>query len=258
MSVSYFTNSKGIKLAFVHSQSSEQGVKMPVLVFLGGFKSDMGGTKALFLEERCRNLRQEYLRFDYSGHGQSEGEFVNGTIGSWLNDAREIISSVIQASEVIVVGSSMGGWLGLRLLIDSPEGDFRIKGMIGVAAAPDFTKDVMADLTAEQHLMLADEGYVKQPSDYDEPYIFTRRLFDDGEVQSLLSPAQPYKTQAMITLLQGRKDDLVHWTKAQRIAQAFDGPQTKVIFVDDGDHSLSQPDNLALLDEQISQMIKGV
>ncbi len=255
MGISYFSNAKGLKLAFVHNDADERGKDLPALVFLGGFKSDMSGTKALFLEERCQKRGQEFLRFDYSGHGESEGEFVDGTIGAWLEDTREILGSVIQASEIIVVGSSMGGWLALRLLIDPPEGKSQIKGMVGIAAAPDFTRDVMEQFTPEEHASLKENGRVEQANEYgDDPYIFTQSLIEDGEKQSLLDPAQPYKTQAMITLLQGRKDNSVHWTKAQRIEKAFDGSQTKVIFIDDGDHSLSQPDNLILLDEQIALM----
>lgn len=258
MSISYLSNSKGLKLAFVHSQADEQGGDLPALVFLSGFKSDMSGIKALFLEERCRRLGQEFLRFDYSGHGQSEGEFVDGTIGAWLDDTREMLAYAIKAAEVIVVGSSMGGWLALRLLIDSPKDVPQIKGVIGIAAAPDFTKDIMEQFTPEEYVSLKNNGRIEQPNEYsDEPYVFTRALFEDGEKQSLLDPVQPYKTQAMITLLQGRKDNSVHWTKAQRIAQAFDGPQTKVIFIDEGDHSLSRPSDLAVLDEQILQMTKG-
>ncbi len=256
MNISYFTNSKGLKLAFVHSKAGGQEKDLPAVVFLCGFKSDMNGTKALFLEERCIRAGQEYLRFDYSGHGQSEGAFEEGTIGGWLQDTREILGSVIEAPEIIVVGSSMGGWLALRLLIDPPEGNFRIKGVIGIAAAPDFTKDIMEQFSPEDYVQLKNNGRVEQANEYgDDPYIFTKSLFDDGKRQSLLDPEEPYKTRAMLTLLQGKKDNSVHWEKALRIEKAFDGPCTKVIFIEDGDHSLSQPDNLALLDEQISKMI---
>ncbi len=255
MCVSYFTNSRGLKLAYVHTKASEGGKQLPALVFLEGFKSDMDGSKALFLEERCRKLGQEYLRFDYSGHGRSDGAFVDGTIGEWLEDAREIIAHVIEAPELVLVGSSMGGWLALRLLIDPPAEGLQIKGVVGIAAAPDFTKDIKAQFSSEQFSMLEEKGYAEEPSDYDEPYIFTRALLEDGDKQCLLHPPKIYKINAVLTLLQGKKDTSVSWKKALRIKQAFDGPQTKVIFIDDGDHSLSQPENLALLDEQITLMM---
>ncbi len=255
MSVLYFTNNKGLKLAFVHNEANGGGKNMPALVFLGGLKSDMEGSKALFLEEQCRDRGQEFLRLDYSGHGKSEGAFVEGTIGEWLGDACAVIAHAVKAPEMIVVGSSMGGWIALRLLIDKPEGLPAIKCMIGIAAAPDFTKDIMAQLTPEELVDLKENGRVVQPSDYDEPYIFTRELFDDGEKQSLLAPSNPYKTTAVITLLQGKEDAVVPWKKALLIKEAFDGPRIEVIFVDDGDHSLSEPGNLSLLDEQISLML---
>jgi len=255
MSVSYFTNSKGIKLAYVHTKACGEGVDLPAVVFLGGFKSDMSGTKALFLEERCRKAGQEYLRLDYTGHGQSEGEFVDGTIGEWLEDSREIMSHVVESSEVIVVGSSMGGWLALRLLIDSQVGAAQIRGVVGIAAAPDFTKDIEAQLTPEQCVILEKTGRIEEDNEYDdEPYIFTQSLLDDGRTQSLLDSSEAYKISAKLTLLQGKEDISVPWEKASRIKQVFDGPQTEIIFIDDGDHSLSRPEDLALLDVQITLM----
>ncbi|MCK5374042.1 MAG: alpha/beta hydrolase [Alphaproteobacteria bacterium] len=255
MSVSYHTNSRGIKLAYVHSRASGAGEILPAVVFLGGFKSDMCGSKALYLEERCRKLGQEYLRFDYSGHGQSEGNFVDGTIGGWLDDAREVITHTIQVPQVILVGSSMGGWLALRLLLDLPQEEIQIKGVIGVAAAPDFTKDIEKHITSEQHAELEENGQIEEPNEYgDDPYIFTRALLDDGRKQSLLDPAEPYKINAVLTLLQGKQDNAVHWKKALQIRDAFERSQVNVIFVDDGDHSLSRLEDLILLDKQISCM----
>lgn len=255
MSISYFTNSNALKLAYVHTKSEEKGETLPALVFLEGFKSDMNGSKALFLEEQCRRRGQEFLRFDYSGHGYSEGEFVDGTIGAWLQDAREIIGNVIKASEVMLVGSSMGGWISLRLLIDQPEKMPKIAGVVGIAAAPDFTKDVKTRLSSEQLIDLEEKGYAQEPSGYDEPYIFTRELFEDGKKQCLLDPLTPYKIDAALTLLQGKKDDAVHWKKALRIEKVFDGPRTEVFFIDDGDHSLSRSEDLERLDEKIFSML---
>ncbi len=257
MCISYFSNNIGLKLAFVHSKADKLKTELPALVFLGGFKSDMNGTKAIFLENSCRKRGQEFLRFDYSGHGQSEGEFVNGTIGRWLCDACDIITHVIESSEIIIVGSSMGGWIALRLLINSLSKEFpSIRGVIGVAAAPDFTNDIMDQFTHKDHINLEKNGYIQEDNEYgNEPYIFTKQLFEDGKKQSLLNPKKPYKTQALITLLQGKMDKSVHWSKAQNIQKAFDSPRTKIVFIDNGDHSLSKADNLALLEEQILSMM---
>ena len=134
-------------LAYVHSvpdASSENN--MPAVMFLGGFKSDMEGTKALYLEEQCRAKGQEFMRFDYSGHGQSGGAFEQGTIGSWLSDACAVFQ-LIKSPRVVLVGSSMGGWISLRLLQKSADdesilGGKEISGLVGIAAAPDFTDDI--------------------------------------------------------------------------------------------------------------------
>ena len=257
MCASYYTNSHGVKLAYVHLKAEARGQGLPALVFLGGFKSDMSGTKALFLEERCRREGREFLRFDYTGHGESGGAFTDGTIGLWLEDAREMLVHVLEAQEVILVGSSMGGWLALRMLIDPlPEGGPQISGVVGIAAAPDFTVDLEAQMGPEERALLDAQGYIEEPNDYsEEPYIFTGSLFEDGRRQSLLHPERPYKTGARLLLLQGKEDHSVYWEKALQIEKAFDAPQSRVVFIEDGDHSLSRPEDLALLDEQITQML---
>ncbi len=148
MGVSYYKDNKSAyEIAYVHTQSTNQGEHLPCVMFLGGFKSDMEGTKATFLEAQCKMRGQEFVRFDYSGHGLSGGEFEDGTISSWTGDALAILDNVVQSKSVVMVGSSMGGWVALLALIKNPE---RLKAVIGIAAAPDFSKDVKAELTPEQ------------------------------------------------------------------------------------------------------------
>ncbi len=255
MGISEYINRDGIKLAYVHLEAKGDGKGLPAVLFLCGLKSDMNGSKALFLEERCRKLGQEYLRFDYAGHGQSGGSFVEGTIGSWLEDVREIYQHVLQSSEVVIVGSSMGGWLALRLLVEPPQKGARIQGVIGIAAAPDFTRDIEAQITAKQRRALEEEGYFEQSNEYsDEPYIFTRSLLEDGRKQSLLNPDEPYKIDAALVLLQGKQDNVVYWQKALQIKQSFDAPSIEVVFIDDGDHSLSRAQDLIVLDRILSAL----
>lgn len=249
MSIRYLNNSRSEKLAYIHYSATEQGEHLPTVMFLGGFKSDMEGTKAIYLQEQCQNRGQEFVRFDYTGHGISEGEFTDGTIGKWAQDATDILDNVV-SRDVILVGSSMGGWISLLLLLSRSE---RIKGVIGIAAAPDFTTDIENQMTEEQRQMVKDIDRLEVPNDYsDEPYIFTRALLEDGKKQSLLN--RTHNINAPLTLIQGKQDADVAWEKAIKIQECFKGANTQVIFVDDGDHRLSRPEDLELIDEQVRSM----
>lgn len=251
MSASFYQNKNGINLAYVHSPAVDKSEGLPAVMFLGGFKSDMDGTKAIFLEEECKRRGQEYLRFDYSGHGTSDGVFTEGTIGSWLGDAVEMLNH-IESLEIILVGSSMGGWIALRMLINTPD---KFKGVVGIAAAPDFTKEIEAGMTSEQRDMMVKTGILEVPNEYStEPYVFTQKFLDDGREQSILEPAEPYSINVPLILVQGKLDADVPWDKALQIEEAFDGSNVKVIFVEDGDHRLSHMQDLELIDQQICKI----
>lgn len=250
MSLSYYESSRGIKLAYIHKSPTKAGENIPAVMFLGGFKSDMEGTKARYLEEQCTNRGQEFLRFDYSGHGQSGGAFVDGTIGAWLQDAVEVMDHVLDGRDVILVGSSMGGWIALRMLL---AGAKAIKGVIGIAAAPDFTKDVERAMGQTEHEMMVRLDRLEVPNDYsDEPYIFTRALLEEGAQQCVLG--QEYSIQVPLILIQGKQDADVQWEKAVAIKQAFNGPQTNIIFIEDGDHSLSRESDLAIIGREVQAL----
>ena len=149
----------------------------PGLVFLGGFMSDMEGTKALHLESWAKARGQAFLRFDYSGHGQSEGVFEEGTIGAWAADAEAMLDALTTGRQILI-GSSMGGWIALLLAKKRPE---RLAGLVTIAAAPDFTEDgFWAGLNDAQRADLIQHGKVELPSDYDAPYTITRRLIEEG------------------------------------------------------------------------------
>lgn len=240
MSVQYINNRRGEKLAYVHVQAKDES--LPAVMFLGGFKSDMQGTKALFLEEFCTSRAQEFVRFDYAGHGLSEGEFADGTVGMWADDAQDILDNILKR-DVILVGSSMGGWIALLLLLRRAD---RVKGVIGIAAAPDFTRDIESKMSADESKMMAETGRIEVPNEYsDDPYIFTQALLDDGEQNSLLGV--DHNIDVPLTLIQGKLDNSVQWEKADKIQSCFHGPKTDVIFIDDGDHSLSRPQDLEIL-----------
>ena len=250
MSPSYYETPTGRRLAYVHTPHSSDGAGLPTVVFLGGFKSDMEGTKATHLEQLCADQGQEFLRFDYSGHGQSDGAFVDGTIGAWKQDAIDIMDHVLKGRRAIVIGSSMGGWIALRLL---SEGREDIKGVIGIAAAPDFTKDIENKMSEAEKEMMNRIGRLEVPNDYsDEPYIFTQALLKDGAHQSVLD--QEHVISVPLVLIQGKLDVDVPWEKALKIEEKFQGPDTKIIFIEDGDHSLSRPQDLSILSQEVKRL----
>ncbi len=233
-------------IAYVYTAPSGEGKSLPSVMFCGGFKSDMDGTKALYLEEQCKARGQAFIRFDYRGHGQSDGEFIDGTIGLWKQDAADVMQNIIKGS-VILVGSSMGGWISLLLLDQYAD---KIAGMIGIAAAPDFTTGMYnEDLTEELRIELHDKGFVSLPNDYsDEPYIITKALIDDGNNQLFMNTR--HKCAMPIRLVQGMKDADVPWQTAHRIKNVVEG-DVEVFLVEDGDHRLSRPQDLELIDEQL-------
>ncbi len=251
MSVSYFFKSDENRLAYVRIAASENNYSSPAVMFLGGFKSDMMGTKAMYLQDKCVASGCEFVRFDYSGHGLSDGEFVDGTIGSWKMDAQYILDNVVTSKEVVLVGSSMGGWISLRLLIDNPS---RIKGVIGIAAGPDFTKDIENKMGQGEVEMLERLGRLEVPNDYgDDPYIFTQRLLEDGREQSVLHGE--YDISCPLTIIQGKLDADVPWEKALKIKECFKGRETKVHLIDDGDHRLSRDEDLEIIYNAIKEMV---
>lgn len=220
----------------------------PAVVFLGGFKSDMGGTKAVFLEDWARNQGTAFLRFDYSGHGESGGEFTDGAIGDWFADAKAAIGLI--AGPVILVGSSMGGWISLLLARAMPE---RVAGLVTIAAAPDFTEDSMwANATTGQREALMNEGQIALPSEYGEPYIITRRLIEDGRGHLVLR--DPLHLPFPVRFLQGTADKDVDMAVALRLLDHAQGPDMRLTLVDGADHRFSDARCLALIAASITDL----
>jgi pimeloyl-ACP methyl ester carboxylesterase len=174
----FLITAQGRKIAYHKTDGEGPGV-----VFLGGFASDMSGSKATYLEAWAREKGRAFIRFDYSGHGESSEKFVDGCIGEWADDAYEVISHLTDGPQVLV-GSSMGGWISLLMAKRMPA---RIAGLVGIAAAPDFTEDSMGDWMDDiKRAKLAREGVVFIPSDYGDPYPITNKLIKDGRKQLVL------------------------------------------------------------------------
>lgn len=241
----YMETPQGRRIAYHRTPGQGPGV-----VFLGGFKSDMTGTKALYLQDWAEAQGRAFLRFDYSGHGQSSGDFLDGAIGDWAADAIATIAALTEGPQVLV-GSSMGGWIALLVARALPA---RVAGLVGIAAAPDFTEDSMwAQFTDAQRAELA-QGQVALPSDYaDSPYIITRRLIEDGRQQLVLR--SPLSLPFPVRLLQGTADVDVPPSVALRLLDHATGPDLRLTLVKDADHRFSTPDCLALIAASIAEVL---
>lgn len=224
----------------------------PAVVFLGGFKSDMGGTKAVHLERWAREAGRAFLRFDYSGHGESSGAFTDGAIGDWFEDAVAAIG--LLGGQVVLVGSSMGGWISLLLARAMPE---KIAGLVTIAAAPDFTEDSMwAGFTDAQKVQLARDGQVALPSDYGDPYIITQRLIDEGRTRLVLR--DPLALPFPVRFLQGTADADVAMSVALRLLDHAQGSDMQLTLVDGADHRFSDTDCLALTVDTVAEVLARV
>ena len=243
----HLTTPQGRKIAFRQIAGSGPGV-----VFLSGFKSDMEGSKATYLADWAQTTGRAFLRFDYSGHGSSQGRFEDGCIGDWLADATAVIAARTHGPQILV-GSSMGGWIALLIAQANPRD---IAGLVGIAAAPDFTEDSMwAEFTAHQRADLANRGQIALPSDYGEPYIITRRLIEDGRNHLVLR--RPLNLPFPVRLLQGTADADVPVSVALRLLDHDGSPDARLVLVKGADHRFSTPDCLAMITQAIDDIGRG-
>ena len=237
---------QGATIAYCRSEGVAPGV-----VFLGGFRSDMGGTKALFLEDYCRRAGRAYVRFDYFGHGESSGDFADGSISRWRDDAIAVIDS-LTAGPQILVGSSMGGWIMVLAALARPN---RAHALVGIAAAPDFTADLLPRrLNAVQLREIEDKGRIVLPSDYDpEGYVYTKALIDDGNRNLVLRREIPLRCP--VRLLHGMADASVPWQQSLKLAERLAGPDVTLTLIKDGDHRLSRDMDLARLGRTLNSLL---
>lgn len=226
--------------------------KAPGVMFLGGFKSDMTGTKAIALEAHCRAAGRAFVRFDYAGHGESSGRFEEGTIGRWAADAIAVLDRVAQGPQVLV-GSSMGGWIMLLAALARPG---RVAGLVGVAAAPDFTEDLMwARLSEEARGRLMAEGVYHNPAEHGEdPYPITRALIEEGREHLLLRGA--IGIDCPVRLIHGMADEDVPWEVSLRLCEALRSGDVSLALVKGGDHRLSGPGDIERLTATIGALCR--
>lgn len=241
----HLTRADGIKLAWAHLPGTT-----PTIVFLPGFHSDMEGAKALVLRNFCASRGHAMLRLDYSGHGASGGNFEDGSIGLWMQDALAVIEHRVPG-RMILVGSSMGGWISL--LLSRTLGP-RVAGLVGIAAAPDFTETLMwQGMAPAEQKALMEHGRISIPSDYGTPLVITRTLIEDGRNHLVLG--QPITFDAPVRLLQGQRDPDVPWQTALTIADQVTSEDVRIVLIKDGDHRLSRPGDLDLLTRTLASLL---
>ncbi len=239
MTTTYFTSPEGRRLAFRHNPASTGKL---TFVWMCGFKSDISGTKVLRLEDWANRTGHGFLAFDYSGHGESDGAFEDGTVSQWRADALAAIDSQTDGP-LVIVGSSMGGWMALLAALARPD---RVKGLVLVAPAPDFTEKLMwPEFPAEAQAEIMEQGFTLRPSDYDEPYTITRALIEDGRKWQVLD--KPIAFDGPVRILQGMQDADVPWTHAARLVDALTASDLTITLIKDGDHRLSREQDIARL-----------
>ncbi|MGB7286957.1 MAG: alpha/beta hydrolase [Salaquimonas sp.] len=222
--------------------------KSPGLVWLGGYRSDMIGTKAEALDNWAAKSGHACLRHDYSGHGESGGEFINGTISRWLEESLAVFDQFTEGPQILV-GSSMGGWIALRMAQELAKRNerHRLRALLLLAPAPDFTHELMLpELTDQMKSDLETKGYMEEPSDYsDEPNVFTKALFDDGEMNRVMTG--PIEPGCPVHILQGMQDPDVPYTHAMKLCEFLPLDNVTMTLIKDGDHRLSREQDIALL-----------
>jgi pimeloyl-ACP methyl ester carboxylesterase len=240
------TREDGATIAYRRTKGRTPGV-----VFLGGFMSDMNGTKAVTFESFCRDKGHAFLRFDYFGHGGSSGDFAEATVGRWKDDALAVLDHLTDGPQVLV-GSSLGGWLMLLAAVARPQ---RVRALVGIAVAPDATEALMwARFPEWVRAAIERDGAVRIPSAYEpQGYLITRRLIEDGRAHLL---PDPVPVTIPVRLLHGMNDKEVTWQTSVDLARRIAGDDVTVMLVKDGDHRLSREQDLELLLRTLEPLLR--
>lgn len=231
----------GDRLAYRHITS--ETTSSPGVMYLNGFRSDMTGRKAVALEHHCRETNRSFVTFDYRGNGESSGNFMNLTLTHWIQDALYILDDVLSSSgPQILVGSSMGAWIALLVALQRPE---RVAGIVGVASAPDFTRDLWEDMPTEEKKELEVTGVYYRPSLYsDEPYPITLKLLEDAQQYYLLDKQSRIPLTCPVNLLHGKMDTDVSYEKSMALAERLESGNVAVTLIKNGNHRLSEGSDL--------------
>lgn len=233
-----------------HSTDISELNNLPGIIFMTGYMSNMDGSKALAIEEFARERGQSFVRFDYFGHGQSSGNFSDGHIGIWLENAISVLDQLSEGPQILV-GSSMGGWLMFLAALARPE---RVAGLVGLAAAPDFTEELLLkELSEEQVAEIKVNGQVTVSSEYDDDYIFTKKLIDEGRKYLILNDR--VEINCPVRLLHGIEDVSVPWEFAIKIQEQLISTDVEVILLKNSDHRLSKPNNLVKLRSVLDEFV---
>ena len=239
------TRENGTSIAYNKLEGNSPG-----LIFMSGFMSDMNGSKALALEQHCQERGLAFLRFDYMGHGNSSGNFADGTIGLWAQNALTAFDELTEGPQIII-GSSMGGWMMILTAVSRPE---RVAGLVGIAAAPDFTEDLLPkQLTEIQLSKIQEDGFVVIPSEYEIPYTITKKLLDDGTQHLVLRNEIPL--DCPVRLLHGLEDTSVPWETALKIQNMVRSKDVEVTLIKNGDHRLSREEDLEKLKKTVMEIV---
>jgi pimeloyl-ACP methyl ester carboxylesterase len=242
----YLEIGENLRLAFRHRPG-----RGPTILFLPGYMSDMEGGKATALDAWAEREGRAMLRFDYAGCGASDGDFEAQTLANWRNDALAMMEDVLEDQPVVLVGSSMGGWLMLLAALARPE---QVKGLVGIAAAPDFTA---WSFTQEQKMELLQTGRLERPSPYGEqPYVTTRAFWESGESLRLLHA--PVELDCPVRLLHGQADEDVPWIYSLELMKLLRSADVQATFIKDGDHRLSRDRDIALLIATVNGLLEAL
>ena len=231
----------------------EPTANKPTLVWLSGFNSDMSGSKAQAIRALCESEGYGYMAFDYSGHGASSGNFKDGTISIWRDDSLTAIDT-LTSGPLILIGSSMGGWMALLAAIARKD---RVKGMILIAPAPDFTSKLLwPELSGAAQEEIAHNGFWMSPSDYGDPYPITRALIEDGKKWAVLDG--PIELTVPVSILQGKMDPDVPWTHALKVQERIASTDCDFHLIKDGEHRLSRDEDILRLICEARLMVERV
>jgi pimeloyl-ACP methyl ester carboxylesterase len=249
MALKFLQTPQGERLAYKQNQGAASA---PTVIWCGGLKSDMEGSKALHLHSWARRRDVNYIRFDYFGHGLSSGAFTQGTLSRWAADVSLMIDR-FAAGKIVLVGSSMGGWASLLAAAEKSAAP-NVSGLVLINPAPDFTEKLTyAGWDEATRAKLETDRIVYEPSGYEEPYAYSKALIEDGRARQILDA--PIDFGGPVEILQGEEDAVVPWEYSRRIMSALTSEQVRYTLVKGGDHSLSRETDLALLTNTVERLL---